>query len=77
MSRHSSSPIFHPGVDRNLTNKYNSADLLLLHHAYDHTPNAPMLPPSTAVSDIDNDERRPAGQDGPEGGGHDALPPRQ
>jgi hypothetical protein len=56
-------------VDRNLTNEYNSADLLLLHHTYDHTQNAPMLPLSTAVGDIDNDERRPAGRDGPEWGG--------
>ncbi len=50
-------------------NKYNSTDLLLLHHTYDHTPNAPMPPLLTAVGDIDNNERHPAGWDGPEGGG--------
>jgi hypothetical protein len=49
----------------------------LLHPTYDHAPNALVPPPSTAVGDIDNDERRPAGRDGPEGGGHDAPPPRR
>ncbi len=45
-------------MDRNLTKEYNGADLLLLlHHTYDHTPNALVLPPSTAVGDIENDER--------------------
>ncbi len=62
-------------MDRNLTNEYNGADLLLLHHAYDHTLNALVPPPSTAVGDIDNDERRPAGRDGPEGGG--TTPPHR
>jgi hypothetical protein len=61
-------------VDRNLTSEYNGSDLLLLHHVYDHTPNAPMPPPSTTVGDIDNDERRPAGRDGPEGGEARRLP---
>jgi hypothetical protein len=63
-------------LDQNLTNKYNGADLLLLHQAYDHTPNALVPPPWTAVGDIDNNEQGPAGQDGPEGG-HDAPPPRR
>ncbi len=38
-----------------------TARTFLLHHAYDHAPNALVPPPSTAVGDIDNDERRPAG----------------
>ncbi len=56
-----------------------AARTFLLHHAYDHAPNALVPPPSAAVGDIDNDERRlagrynderrPAGRDGPEGGG--------
>jgi hypothetical protein len=33
----------------------------LLHHAYDHAPNALVPPPLTAVGDINNDERHPAG----------------
>ncbi len=50
-----------------------TARTFLLHHAYYHAPNALVPPPSTAVGDIDNDERRPAGwcpagRDGPEGG---------
>jgi hypothetical protein len=60
-------------VDWNLTNEYNGANLLLLHHAYDHAPNAlvPLL--STMVGDINDDERRPAGWDKQEGGG--SCPP--
>ena len=56
-----------------------TARTFLFHHAYDHASNALVLPPSAAVGDFDNDERRPAGQynderrlagrDGPEGGG--------
>ncbi len=41
----------------------------LLHPAYDNALNALVPPPSTAVSDINDNERRPAGRDGPEGGG--------
>ncbi len=41
----------------------------LLYPAYDHAPNALMPPPSTAVGNINDDEWRPAGRDGPEGGG--------
>jgi hypothetical protein len=40
-----------------------------LYHTYYHAPNALVLPPSTVVGDIDNDERRLAGRDGLEGGG--------
>jgi hypothetical protein len=64
-------------LDQNLRNKYKCTDLLLLHHTYDHTPNALVLPPSTAVGNIDVDKRRPAGLDGPDKGGHDAPPPRR
>jgi hypothetical protein len=55
-------------VDQNLTNEYNNANLLLLNHAYNHTPNALVLLLSTVVGDINNNEQRPAGRDGPEGG---------
>ncbi len=51
----------------------------LLHHAYNHASNALVPQPLAAVSNIDNnkrrpagrynDEWRPAGRDGPEGGG--------
>jgi hypothetical protein len=51
----------------------------LLHHAYDHAPNALVSPPLSAAGNIDNDERCPAGRDnnerhpegwdGPERGG--------
>ncbi len=61
-----------------------TARTFLLHHAYDHAPNALVPPPSATVGDIDNDERcpaerynderRPAGRDGPEGGGARHLP---
>ncbi len=38
----------------------------LLHHAYDHAPNALVPLPSAAIGDIDNDERHPAGRDNDE-----------
>jgi hypothetical protein len=56
-----------------------TARTFLFHHAYDHASNALVPPPSAAVGDIHNDERRPAGRynderrpagrDGPEWGG--------
>ncbi len=62
-----------------------TARTFLLHHAYGHAPNALVTPPSAAVDDIGNDERRPAGrynneqhpagQDGPEGGEARHPPP--
>ncbi len=55
-----------------------TARTFLLHHVYDHAPNALVPQPSTAVGNIDNDEwhltgwcpagRCPAGWDGQEGG---------
>jgi hypothetical protein len=63
-------------LDLNPIKEYNTADLLLLHQAYDHASNALMTPRMTAVADINNDEQHSAGWDGPEGGGHYAfLPP--
>ncbi len=54
-------------------NEYNSADLLLFHHAYDHAPNTLVPPPSTKVGNINNvDKGHSAGWDGLERGGHDA-----
>ncbi len=67
-------PINHPGKDQNLTNEYNSANLLLLHHAYDHTPNTLLPPRSTGVGNINTNEQGPAGRDGPEGGGRNSPP---
>jgi hypothetical protein len=43
-------------LDQNLTNEYNSMDLLLFNHAYNHGPNALVPPPSTKVSNIKNVE---------------------
>jgi hypothetical protein len=67
-------PIVHPGLDRNLMNAYNGADLLLLHHAYNHAPNTLVLPPLTTIGIFDDNKRHPEGWDGPEGGGHNAPP---
>jgi hypothetical protein len=46
-----------------------TARTFLLHPACDHVPNALVPPPSIAVDDIDDDEQRPAGREGPEVGG--------
>jgi hypothetical protein len=62
-------------LDQNLMNEYNSVDLLLFHHAYDHTPNALMPPPSTKVGNINNiNEGHPAGWDRTERGGAQRPP---
>jgi hypothetical protein len=63
-------------LDCNLPIEYNGADLLLLHRAYNHAPNALVPPPLTMVSNIDNvNKGHPAGWDGSEGGGHNNPPP--
>ncbi len=41
----------------------------LLHPAYNHALNALVPPPLTPVGNIADNERRPGGRDGPEGGG--------
>jgi hypothetical protein len=51
-------------LDQKLTTKYNSADLLLLHSTYNHSPNALMPPPLTVVDNIDDvNKQHPAGRD--------------
>jgi hypothetical protein len=58
-------------------NEFNSADLLLFHHKYDHAPNALVPPPSTKVGNINNiSEGHPVGWDGLKRGGHNVPPPR-
>ncbi len=46
----------------------------LLYHAYYHAPNALRPPLSTAAGNINNNEGRPGGRDGPEGGGAQCPP---